>query len=850
MLRLLIFFLLPFTAVGQSVSLDYYLPGGNYDDAIPTPAEVLGFEIGEWHLSHDQLVFYLRTLAAASDRVSLEETGRTYEDRPLLLLRITSARNQRNLENIRETHLRRLQPGNETLPRTAGPVVVYQGFSIHGNESSGSNAAPLLAYHLAASKGEEVARWLDQTVILLDPSLNPDGLQRFSTWANAHQSLTPVSDPASREFNEAWPRGRTNHYWFDLNRDWLPAQHPESQARLASFYRWMPNVLTDHHEMGSDRSFFFQPGIATRTNPLTPARNQELTAALGGYHARALDAIGSFYYSGESFDDFYYGKGSTYPDINGGIGILFEQASSRGHVRNTENGLLTFPFTIRNQLTTALSTLRGANGLRNELLDYQVQFYSDARREAAAAATQAYLFTAPGDPARVEAFGELLRLHNLQAYRMREDYRTGGRRYAADNTLLVPAQQSQYRLLRAMLEPQTEFRDSLFYDVSAWSLPYAFGLQFDEVDARTLTDLTGEPVTAGVFDTAPAPTYSNYAYLVDWSHYRAPRLAYALLRKGIRMRVASKPFRLNARDYAAGTLLIGVQGQPLSPAQLHQQLLNLQSDTGIRIEGVVTGLSSEGIDLGSPAFVKIRRPKVALLVGEGVRSYDAGEVWHLLDQRYGIPVTALPVERVGRADLDAYTAVVMVGGGYGALGTGGTEALKRWVKDGGTLLTFRDAVTWADQKGLAKLTTNTPPAPKKGERRPYAARGDDQGAAVIGGAIFRARLDLTHPLAYGYRNEEIALFRNTKIFLEPTENPYATPAVYTDAPLIAGYISPTNLDSLAGTAAITTHRSGRGRVLCYVDNPNFRAFWYGTNRLFLNGLFFGGSLERGSLEGE
>ena len=848
MLRTLLLLCLPISLLGQSVSLDYYLPEGNYDSAIPTPEEVLGFQIGEWHLSHDQLVFYLRTLAAASDRVSIEETGRTYEDRPLLLLHITSARNQRNLENIRETHLRRLQAGNEALPRSTGPVVVYQGFSIHGNESSGSNAAPLLAYHLAASKSEEVARWLDQTVVLLDPSLNPDGLQRFSTWANAHKSLTPVTDPAAREFNEAWPRGRTNHYWFDLNRDWLPVQHPESQARLASFHRWKPNVLTDHHEMGSDRSFFFQPGIATRTNPLTPARNQELTAALGGYHARALDAIGSFYYSGESFDDFYYGKGSTYPDINGSVGILFEQASSRGHARRTENGTLTFPFTIRNQLTTALSTLRGANGLRTELLDYQVNFYREARREAAAAPTQAYLFTAPDDPARVAAFAELLRLHELRTYTLREDYRTGGRRYAANNTLLVPAQQSQYRLLRAMIEPQTQFRDSLFYDVSAWSLPHAFGLQFDEIDARTLTNLTGSEAGAGQLANAPAPTYSNYAYLLDWRHYHAPKLAYALQRKGIRLRVATKPLRLNGQDYPSGTVLIGVQGQPLSPAQLHQTLLELQIDTGIRIDGVATGLSAEGIDLGSPSFVQLRRPKVALLVGEGVRSYDAGEVWHLLDQRYAMPVITLPVGRVGRTDLDAYNTLVMVGGGYGALGKGGTEAIKKWVQGGGTLLTFRNAIEWADQQGLADLTINRPPKAKKGERRPYAARQNDSGAEVIGGAIFRARLDRTHPLAYGYTSDELAVFRNTTLFVEPTENPYATPLIYTDNPLIAGYVSPTNLDSLANTAAITTHRSGRGRVLCYADNPNFRAFWYGTNRLFLNGVFFGGLLDRGSLE--
>ena len=847
MFRLLPLLLLSCSALAQSTSLDYYLPGTNYDSAVPTPDEVLGFQIGDWHLSHDQLVFYMRTLAAASDRISIEETGRTYEDRPLLLLVISSPKNLRNVENIREAHLRRARASTPTPVRATDPVVVYQGFSIHGNESSGSNAAPLLAYHLAASNDAEVERLLDQTVILLDPSLNPDGLQRFSTWANAHKSLTPVTDPQSREFNEAWPRGRTNHYWFDLNRDWLPAQHPESRARIATYHRWLPNVLTDHHEMGSDRSFFFQPGIATRTNPLTPARNQELTAALGNYHARALDAIGSLYYSGESFDDFYYGKGSTYPDINGGVGILFEQASSRGHARNTENGVLTFPFTIRNQLTAALSTLRGAQALREELLTYQTDFYASARREAAAASQRAYLFTAPGDPARVAAFAELLRLHELRAFRLTEDYRTAGRRYAADNTLLVPVDQPNYRLLRTMVEPQTVFRDSLFYDVSAWSLPHAFGLQTDVLDERTLLTLRGAPVLESGPETVVPPVYSNYAYLIDWRSYDAPRLVYALLRNGLRLRVATESFRLNAVDYPAGTVLVQVQGQNYTAAQLHQRLLELQSGTGVRIDGVATGLTNAGIDLGSPSFVSFRRPKVALLVGDGVRSYDAGEVWHLLDQRYGIPVTTLPTTRVGRSDLDGYTHLVMSSGNYASLGQSGNAKITNWVKGGGTLLTVRDAVRWADQQGLVSVDFKKMDSPKKGVRRPYAERARDSGAAVVGGAIFRATLDLTHPLAYGYTDPMISLFRNTTLFVAPTENPYATPAVYTDAPLIAGYISPTNLDSLANTAAITTHRSGSGRVICYLDNPNFRAFWYGTNRLFINGLFFGNTLNRGSL---
>ncbi|MEN8845858.1 MAG: M14 family zinc carboxypeptidase, partial [Candidatus Arcticimaribacter sp.] len=354
----LLVLLLSIYATNAQTQLDYYLPSNqNYNPNIPTPTEVLGHEVGKWHVSHDKLSEYMRTLAAASDRIQIENRGKTYEDRPLFLLTITSEKNHKKLDQIKADHIALTEPGGKNLDTSTMPAVVYQGFSIHGNEPSGANAGLLVADHLAASQSDEVAQLLENTVILFDPSFNPDGLQRFSQWANTHKAQNITPDSNDREYNEAWPRGRTNHYWFDMNRDWLPVQLNESKARIASFIDWLPNVLTDHHEMGTNETFFFQPGIQSRVNPLTPKKNQELTMAIGKFHEKALNKIGSLYYTEEDFDDFYYGKGSTYPDVNGSIGILFEQASSRGHAQESANGLLTFPFTIRNQFTAALSTL-------------------------------------------------------------------------------------------------------------------------------------------------------------------------------------------------------------------------------------------------------------------------------------------------------------------------------------------------------------------------------------------------------------------------------------------------------------------------------------------------------------
>ena len=343
----------------KSVDLNYYFSNqeNTFDQSIPTPESIIGHQVGEWHITHDKLVQYMKELARSSDRVTIQNRGLTYEDRPLILLTITSKNNHSNIEKIKENH-KALSNNNDINNFNNLPIVVYQGFSIHGNEPSGSNASLLLAYYLAASKSNFIDDLLENTIILLDPSFNPDGLQRFAYWANTNKNYNLNPDPNDREYNEIWPGGRTNHYWFDMNRDWLPVQLPESKARIKTYNEWLPNILTDHHEMGTNATFFFQPGIPSRTHPLTPILNQELTKKIADFHVEELNEIGSLYYSEESFDDFYYGKGSTFPDINGGVGILFEQASSRGHIQESAIGIITVRFTIKNQFTAAISTLK------------------------------------------------------------------------------------------------------------------------------------------------------------------------------------------------------------------------------------------------------------------------------------------------------------------------------------------------------------------------------------------------------------------------------------------------------------------------------------------------------------
>ena len=810
--------------------LDYFLPQNiSYDPAIPTPESVVGHQVGEWHITHDKLVFYLQQLAASSDRIQIENRGSTYEGRPLLLLTVSHPDNLARLEDIRQKHVGATEGGPSAEQE---PIVVYQGFSIHGNEPSGSNAALLYAYYLAAAKGPAIDQLLREEIILLDPSFNPDGLQRFAYWANVHRSKRLNPDPNDREYREVWPGGRTNHYWFDMNRDWLTVQLPESRARIKSFHQWMPNILTDHHEMGTNSTFFFQPGEPSRVHPFTPDINQQLTKKIAGFHARALDKIGSLYYSEENYDDYFYGKGSAFPDVNGGIGILFEQGSSRGHVQESENGLLTFAFTIRNQFTTALSTIEAAQALRPEILKYQHQYFKELQSEGQRSKTKAFVFGDAKDPARAYHLAEILERQKIKVHRLNSDSRIQGQLIPRDHGFVVPLAQKNPRLIRTIFEKRTTFADSLFYDVSAWTMPLAFNLSHEE---RNSLSVAGPEITDLKAPEGSVSARSRYAYLFEWHHYYSPRLLNALLENGLRAKVAKSPFILDGKSYDYGTIMIPVVGQKLNPEELYTLMQKEAKLSGITVTAASTGLT-QGIDLGSNDFDPVRPQKVAVLVGNGVRSYDAGEIWHLFDQRYNMRLTKLDVSSLERADLSRYTDII-IPSYSGSFSKRSTENLKEFVREGGTLIGFRSTVRWMNQEGFLKLDFIPDSLVAKNIR--FDQKGDFFGAQVTGGAIFEAHLDLSHPVGYGYTTDKISLFRNTNFYIKPAKNSYDNPIRYTQKPLQSGYISEENAKRIAGSVPFRVARFGRGRVMAFTDNTNFRAFWFGTNKLMMNSIFFG-----------
>lgn len=835
------------------VDMTYYLPEGlSYNPDIPTPNEVLGYHPGEWHVSHDQLLYYMREVSAASDRMIMQEIARTYEGRPLVQITVSSPANLANLDQIKADHKKLTDPSASSSMNTDDmPIVMWLGYSVHGNEASGSNASLLTAYYLAAAIGSEIDEMLENSIIIIDPSFNPDGLHRFSTWVNMHRSNVINPDPNDREYDEVWPGGRTNHYWFDLNRDWLPLQHPESRGRIARFHEWKPNILTDHHEMGTNSTFFFQPGIPARKFPWTPDKNVELTHKMAAFHAKYLDNIGSLYYSEESFDDFYIGKGSTYPDVNGSVGILFEQASSRGHAQENDFGILTFPMAVRNHFTASLSTLASGIAHRKEFLDYQREFYKGAANLASNDPVKAYVFGSAKDPYRNYELAKMLIQHEIDVYPLNKNLSKSGKSFEANGAYVVPMNQDQYRLAKAIFETRTSFNDSLFYDVSTWTMPLAFNLPYAELSSKDLSGISlQEPLT--YVDMPKGELVGDkgaYAYAIEPYGYLSFKSINRLLSKKVVVQMLNETHTDGNKTYPRGTMIIPVGVQEHKRAWIEQTIDKINKEDGINVFALNTGLAKSGVDLGSRSNTTMKEPKIAVLVEGGVSSYEAGEVWHLLDQRYKMKVTLLPVDRLGR-DLSRYNRII-IPNMWGSLSDSQKKNLKDWISGGGVVIAWKNGGKWLSDAEITRVkyaTGNEDEEEKKDDFKAYENLDEERGAQVTGGSIFEARVDLTHPLAYGMENDRMALFRNHNLVMEKSKNAYANPLVYTESPLLSGYVSEENLAKFKNSPAVTVSNVGRGKVITLADNPNFRAFWYGTNKIFINALFFGEAISRGAGE--
>jgi len=813
--------------------LDYFLPAGiTYKPGIPTPEQFFKQELGEWHLTHEQVLNYAKEIARISNRAIIYEYARSYENKPLVHLVFTTPGNQKNLEELKALHLK-YSDSKEDLAPEAVPLVISLGYGVHGNESSGTNTAVLTAYYLAAAEGEGIDELLSSSLIIVDPCLNPDGFTRHTTWANMHQSSVASGDKNSRQFYEMWPRGRTNHYWFDLNRDYLPLVNPESRGRVAKFHEWKPNVVTDHHESSPDFSFFFQPGVPSRNNPLTPDKNYDLTSKIALYHAKFLDEIGSPYFSEENFDDYYFGKGSTYPDINGGIGILFEQSSIRGRVRETSNGKKTLSRAIKNQFAVTLSTLHASMDMHDELLNYQKEFNQSALDLGEKSETKAYVFGGGTDRIKTRKFVDYLTQHQIEVFQDVGDM----------DRFIVPVKQKQFRLLTSIFEEVTAFRDTTFYDVSTWTIPFAYDIPISRLRSMKDVELSALPEQIEKIEGRITGGKSRIAYLFRWNEYSTPEALYRLQDAGLITKVATKTFSFEIASkeehFTFGTILVPVSHQALGEEEIHELLSVIALKTGIEFYGLSTGLSPSGIDLGSNSFSRLYKPEVLMFTGGGTRSSAAGEIWHLFDQNYKIPLTLASTDRMGSIDMGRYNNIILPAGSYKEWGESELKKLKSWTEGGGILIACGTAGSWAAKNELSSARFKESVPADTTRYLKYSERREESSIQGIGGAIFNAKPDITHPLCYGYLKEDLAIFKRGTSVAIPSGIKYSEPVKFDSLPYLSGWVSEENLQRIKNAPVVSVQAIGKGKLITYHESMNFRGFWLGTHKLFVNSVFFG-----------
>jgi hypothetical protein len=828
----------------SAMPVQSYLPKqANFNVEIPLPNKTLGFEIGERHLRHDQLRQYFNTLSQSSNRIKITTMGKTAQLREQFLVTVSSPENLENLDSILAK--RRVPYKTKELENSNEPLVIWLGYSVHGDEISGANAAMVVAYYLAASEEAEIKTMLANTIIVLEPSINPDGMDRFVNWVTTYRGSADNGDAEHVEHHQDWVSGRTNHFWFDLNRDWLLLTQKESQHRLQYFHQYQPHVLGDYHEMSANSSYFFQPGIKSRTNPLTPKQNIMLTKELAKFHAKSLDQAQRLYFSEENFDDFYYGKGSTYPDINGGIGILFEQASSRGMQQETINGLLTFEYGIQNHVLTSLSTIEGAWQNRKELKKYRKRFYQQAINLAKKEKFNGYLFSEKNDVYRLNILLDKISQHQINAYPLTDDFSYKGKIYAKEASFYVPLEQNQYRLIQALFNQETDFPDNTFYDVSGWTMPLAMNIHFQALDSTWGLKLSEKPWSKkDIISTDKINTNNaDYAYAFEWHHSLAPKLLNLLQSQNIKAKVATGGFvsqvEGNERAFASGTIIIpaGIQ----SALNWRENLATLANKTNIELVVINSGLTSHGIDFGSNSFRELKQPKVLLLGGKGISQYEAGEIRYYLDETLKIPVSIVEHSRLSSIDLSNYSHLIMVNGDYKVLSSNNISQVKKWLKQGGVVIAQKSAAKWLakqdilsvdfiDKKQIDQLFDS--------EKLSYQDKEQLSARKRIAGAIFATELDISHPLAFGYTEKTLPLFRNSTLIMDAGQQSFVTLAKYSAEPMLSGYTDKNLVNLLAHNSAIVAHNYGKGRVIASTDVLAFRGYWLGSAKLLANSLFF------------
>ncbi|MDX1603009.1 MAG: M14 family metallopeptidase [Salinimicrobium sediminis] len=796
-----------------------------------SPSEFLGYPLGSNFTRHSKVVDYFEHVAENSPLVTFHNYGETYEGRPLTYAVISSEENLANLEEIRQAHLENtgINQGSAGSPSKKG--IVWLSYNVHGNEASSTEAAMQTIYELVTQKQD----WLKDLVVIMDPAVNPDGRDRYVNWYKQVKATPNNTSPMAIEHNEPWPGGRPNHYLFDLNRDWAWATQVETQQRLKVYNQWLPHIHVDFHEQGKNSPYYFAPAAEPLHEVITPFQ-REFQKEIGLNHAKYFDKEGWLYFTKERFDLLYPSYGDTYPTYMGAIGMTYEQAGHTGLSVETDHGyLLTLTDRVAHHHTTGLSTVEIAAQNVDRLNSEFSKFYINEEKNATN-----YVLTGKKD--QLDLLKELLDKHEITYAAARAGKVKGYDALEKKNrsietseeSLVISTAQPKGKMVKVLMEPAAKLSDSLTYDITAWSLPFAYGLDVISTGSSVPTTTTAE---ANKSENQPAPQAA--AYLLEWNSMKDARFLSALLDAGVMVRFTETALETSGKKFSPGSLVI-TKGDNRSLKNFDTILTNLANDHNRKLTAATTGFSTSGPDFGSSQVKVINSPRIGVLRGEGISSLNYGEIWYFFEQELNYPVTSIDTEYFDHVDLSKLEVLVLPIGNYSKLfDEKGLARLTDWVKGGGKVIAIGSAMkTFAGKEGFdLKLKEEEKDTVNKPNLIPYAQREREEIKDLITGSIIETQMDNSHPVAFGYDDTYLSLKLSDESY--SLLNDGFNVGYLQDSPkIVSGFVGVKAKDKINNSLSFGVEPMGTGSFVYLVDNPLFRAFWQNGKLLFVNAIFF------------
>ena len=797
---------------------------------LKSPSEFLGYEIGTEFSRHNQVVDYFEYVTEKmNENVILKSYGETYERRPLVYAILSSKKNINEIEKIRLANLEVLK---EKPSKLNDKAIVWLSYSVHGNESSSTEASMQTLFNLLTKNYE----LLENTIVIIDPCLNPDGRDRYANWYNQIRTTPYTTNKVSREHSEPWPGGRANHYLFDLNRDWAWLTQIESELRLKEYQKWLPHVHVDFHEQGIDEPYYFAPAAEPYHEVITRWQ-RDFQAMIGNNNAKYFDKNGWLYFTKEFFDLLYPSYGDTYPTYLGAIGMTYEQAGggiAGLGIINSEGKNLTLVDRVKHHTISGISTVEISSLNAKKLNNEFVEFFRHNDKK-----TRNYILN--GDKDKIDKLGKFLKKHQinffstkkqkLNVFSYNENKSISYTTKQAD--IVVPTSQSRRKLVDVLFERTTKLSDSVTYDITAWSLPYVYGLN------AYLTDKEVEKLDYKINTKDNSIDKNAIAYASVWNEIEDAKFLSSLLNNNIKVRYNKKDIQTGDLFLSKGSMIIYKGDQIIE--NFEDILFKEAKNFNIKLSSIYSGISISGPDLGSDSVKLIKNKKIAILSGDdnqnSVSSLNYGSIWHFFEQELRYPLTHLNIKDFKRVSLDKFDVLIIPDGYYGSIGNeSNLDKIESWMYKGGNIIAFEDAIKiFSNKEGFSVKTKKIKEEEKEEVNFEDISRNNIQN--YLAGAIFKVKIDETHPLAFGYNKEYYSLKTSTSTY-ELLENGYNVGKIENLKNNILGFVGDKIKTKLKNSLVFGHERIGRGNIVYFVDNVMFRSFWENGKMFLANSVFY------------